>query len=91
MFLFGKDNFIMKDILEDYKYSHLAEWNLKQKNIWLNLVDSNMVCLNDTDMFLLFSKWFNKFYINYNRYPSSSEAENLFIKEYCETQKGSSL
>ena len=70
--------------LDNFIGSHLLEWNLKQKDIWLYLVSKKMVELNDTDIFLLFSEWFDLFFEKYERYPCIEEVVLLFVKEKCD-------
>lgn len=67
--------------LEDFIGSHLLEWNMQQKKIWMYFVSKNKVEINNTEKFLLFSEWFNRFYKKNYRYPSISEAEEELTQE----------
>lgn len=67
--------------LEEYIGSHLLEWNLKQKDIWLCLLKEGIVKHDDIEIFLLFSEWFDTFFEKYKRYPCIEEVMLLFVKE----------
>ncbi len=60
----------MKELGRGYS---LQQWNLDQKNIWMQLVIKHIVDKNDASTFFKFGKFFNDFFTTYNREPDIND------------------
>lgn len=67
--------------LNEYSFDiPLKKWNLKQKNLWMKLVDDGTVKdINDVTKFMKFRAFFDKYYKKNHSFPTVKEVEKVLI------------